>query len=133
MKDNYVIFISVLILLVGAISFNYGGLTGNAVKDYISNIEVNPGNLINNGVLSITIEPGKAGIRPDLNIYTESGLRIANLHMRVCKYSKCYDPVVLNKRINLGDFDFRGKFGFYIEGEDIFYNRPVRTYFTIKP
>jgi len=128
MNDRTKVIIAVFIVLISAVSINFD-ITGNVVREE-SIIGVNPKTIENNGVISIEIKPGIKGVDQSLQFYRDNGLRIAHLSTRVCKYSKCYDDVTINKRID--GLDLSKDHRMYIEVYDFGSDRPIRIYFNVE-
>ena len=127
MNDRSKILMAVFFILLGAFSLKWD-LTGNVVRED-SSISVNTDRLKNNDVISITIKPGIKGVESSLQFFREDGLRIAHLSSNVCKYSRCFEEVTINKRISVNS---EGDYRMYGQINDIGSNRPIKVYFTVE-
>jgi len=103
MNEKKVILLSVLILLLGLISYNLGpGITGSATGCSATMFSLNKNTVMerteNNlmGTITVTIKPGSCGIKNIVQLYSvNSGReeRVTGATLSVCKYSKCKDKV----------------------------------------
>jgi len=136
MDDRKVVVFAVLLILISMISFNFDKITGQVTSsDYVSSISVNPQSIVSGGVISVTVNPGREGINQKLVFYfADTGLRIANMDINVCRSYKCFEEVTVNQRFYLDNFDdFDEEVQVYVEGYDRYKEQPIRVYFTVSP
>lgn len=127
MNDRKILILAFFLILISFFSFNYSKITGNVVsEDFVSSLSVNPKSLDSGDVISIKIIPGQAGVDSEIKFYRASGeLRISTLSANVCKYSKCYEKSVINKRVYLDSGSY------YVWIKDVYTDRPIMAQFTI--
>ena len=118
-KDNKVLISAILIILVALVSFNFGDITGKAVKENtvvaISPLEVTAGETI-----TVYVKPGSNGVEKLAYVYSKKGIRLPGT-ISLCRSSKCEDVLSVEYKIidtwdNNEGWDFREKSkGYYVK------------------
>jgi hypothetical protein len=96
-KNAKTILLAVFILLIAIVSFNFTGMTGEAVKDKdVLKITSHPNGIVHKGeVIRVKVTPTKEGVdNRYMYIYTSTGIRKISSKAWVCGRwgNACYKP-----------------------------------------
>jgi len=104
-KDNKVLLAAVLIILVALVAFNFGDITGKAVKDDGTVIAVSPttvkfGEYDTMKLVTIKVIPGKDGVDTVMSLYMVDGFKVSGETVNICTDSICREEATLTYKLD---------------------------------
>ncbi len=146
MDEKKVILVSLIILLIGFISYKFApDLTGHSVGNQASLIFIDEDKVMEGGTIKVTIRPGSKGIINEgayptspvyLDLYRVSsvgdGERTA-YRLKVCNHNRCKNKVTTYFRVHSNIIsDFSPTQRFYLRGIDGSTGNEIRAYFLVE-
>ena len=137
-KDVKILLTALVIIIIGAVSFNYADITGKITSDYTT-MTISPKLVKAGGVIHITVDPGLQGTYQEIEFYrAHNDLRIGGQVAKVCETTKCYEKTTIEQDIltiwdnnDEWDYDVISK-DYYAKVYDIYSGQWVKSYFTVE-
>ncbi len=140
-KDIKILLVALIIVTIGAVSFNFVNITGRTFDDAINDhtsITVSPKAVKAGEFIYFNVYPGKQGVYQEIEFYrANNDLRLGGYKDNVCKSSKCFEDVIVEYKI-ISDWDKNSEWGsevsrdYYARVYDIYSGKYVRTYFSVE-
>ena len=150
-KDAKVLLIALVIIIVGALSFNYTNITGKTTSDYTT-ITISP-NIVKAGeYINLDINPGLRGVFSEIEVYIsgKTDIVLSGYSPKMCKSdpddpnrcscssNKCYEITTVPYKIpktwdNNGGWDYTtNSKTYYARVYDIYSGLWVKAHFTVE-
>ena len=138
-KEMKILITALVIIIMGAIFFNYTNMTGKAISDYTI-ISVSPKILKAGEDIHIDIKPGLQGTYQEVEFYrTNNDLIIGGSDPNICGgAAKCYEDIIVDYKIsevwdknNEWDYTITSK-DYYARVYDVYSGLWVKAYFTVE-
>jgi len=124
-KDNKILLIAILIMLVSIFSFSFNEvLTGKVTKESVSSVTVKPSEVMRGSIITVNVEPGPNGVDNRWAwVYREgetADRRVAGTAKRMCgTQSVCYDSITFTYLIEGNEDKFSdGKYFVKVKEHD---------------
>jgi len=105
-KDNKVLLAAVLVILVALVAFNFGDITGKAVKDStviaVSPTVVKFGEYDTVKMVTIKVMPGEDGVDTKMSLYKVDGFKVGGETVNICTESICREETTLTYKLDSG-------------------------------
>ena len=94
-KDNKILLLAFLVIVVALISSSIESITGRVINKKISKISVSPFKTYSGEKIYVTVVPGEEGVNEEAIIHNSAGVNLNSLD--VCQGSyKCTEPVTFD-------------------------------------
>lgn len=137
-KDMKILITALVILVVGALFFNYTNITGKVTSDYIT---VSPQLIKAGESINIAITPGRQGVYSEIEFYRadENDIRVGGVNPNICGgVARCYEKVIVDYKIldiwdNNAEWDYTvSSKTYYARVYDIYSGTYKIAYFTVE-
>ena len=138
-KEMKILITALVIIIIGAIFFNYTNMTGKAISDYTT-ITITPKIVKAGEDIHIDIKPGLQGTYQEVEFYrANNDLKVGGADPNICGgVSKCYEDVIVEYKI-LGNWDKNDEWDYTITSKDyyakvydVYSGLWVKAYFTVE-
>lgn len=137
-KNTRILLYALVVLMIGAISFNFTNTTGKVVSGSNTIITVSPKIIKAGEPIYINVKPGKQGVLKEIEFYrADKDLRLGGKSADVCRSSKCFEASTVKYNVER-IWDNNDKWGltetsrdYYVRVYDIYTGKWVRSYFTV--
>ncbi len=127
-QENKVLVWAVLILLIAIVSFNFTGITGEAIKEKTTTVMLDKTYALPSETITLTVIPGSKGVDTDIDVYrADTDYRYMQSAAQVCKRYKCKD--ISEVKFKLIDAFEPGTY--YFRLYDLGSKEYVKAYFTV--
>ena len=127
-QENKVLVWAVFILLIAIVSFNFTGMTGEAVRGEITRVELDKTYALPGETITLTVIPGSKGVDTDIDVYrADTDYRYMQSAAQVCRRYKCKDI----SRVKFKLIDAFEPGNYYFRLYDLASKKYVKAYFTV--
>ncbi len=137
-KDIKILMVALIIIIIGAVSFNYVNITGKTTSDYTT-MTISPKLVKAGEMVHITVNPGLQGTYQEIEFYrVHNDLRVGRQLAKICKAAKCFEKTTISYKISDAwdnndkwDYDIVSK-DYYARAYDVYSGIWVKSYLTIE-
>jgi hypothetical protein len=125
-QNNKTLILAFVILLIAIVSFNFTGMTGEAVR--VTSVTLDKTYALPSETITLNIVPGIKGVYEDIDVYNaDTDYRYMQSAATVCRSSKCTDTSEVKFKL----IDSFEPGTYYFRVYDLYSKNYVKAYFTV--